>query len=61
MAQNVSPPEDPYHAIAALADSGQAEAAERQARELVARAPEDHDAWRVLGYALLTQIGRAHV
>lgn len=55
MAQNVSPPEDPYHAIAALADSGQAEAAERQARELVARAPEDHDAWRVLGYALLTR------
>ena len=55
MAQNVSPPEDPYHAIAALADSGQVEAAERQARELVARAPEDHDAWRVLGYALLTR------
>ncbi|HNB26215.1 MAG TPA: tetratricopeptide repeat protein [Alphaproteobacteria bacterium] len=53
MAQNVSPPGDPYLAIAALADSGQAEAAERQARELVARAPEDNSAWRVLGYALL--------
>ena len=53
MAQNVSPPEDPYRAIAALADSGQAEAAERQARELVDRAPQDNGAWRVLGYALL--------
>ncbi len=53
MAENTSPPGDPYHAVAALADSGQAEAAERQARELVARTPEDNSAWRVLGYALL--------
>lgn len=43
----------PLAAIAALVDAGRAEEAERQARALLERMPEDGGAWRALGYALL--------
>jgi predicted O-linked N-acetylglucosamine transferase (SPINDLY family) len=49
----VQPPVSPIARITALVDSGRAEEAERQARELLGRAPEDGAAWRTLGYALL--------
>lgn len=55
MTQDESQTKDPTAAIAALADSGRTELAEHQARDLVARRPEDHDAWRVLGYSLLAR------
>lgn len=47
------PAQDEFAAIAALVDSGKLDAAEKQARDLVRRMPEEGAAWRVLGYALL--------
>jgi predicted O-linked N-acetylglucosamine transferase (SPINDLY family) len=52
---NTATAKDDYSVIARLADSGQAVTAEHQAREWVARAPEDAAAWRALGYALLAR------
>ena len=40
-------------AIARLVDSGRAEEAELQARDLIRRHPTDGGAWRILGYTLL--------
>lgn len=42
-------------AIARLVDSGRAEEAEQQAREMTRQNPADGGAWRVLGYTLLTR------
>ncbi len=53
MAQDDSPAKDAAAQIAALVDAGQLDAAERQVRELLARAPEDPAPWCALGYALL--------
>lgn len=58
MEQDIDPPSaSTPSAIARLVDSGRAEEAEQQARDMVRHRPEDGEAWRALGYALL---GRAN-
>ncbi len=49
----IQPPVSPIAGISALVDSGRAEEAERQARDLLRQSPDDGAAWRTLGYALL--------
>jgi predicted O-linked N-acetylglucosamine transferase (SPINDLY family) len=56
MEQDIDPPSaSTPSAIARLVDSGRAEEAEQQARDMTRQSPADGGAWRVLGYTLLSR------
>lgn len=56
MEQDIDPPSSATpSAIARLVDTGRAEEAEQQAREMTRQSPADGGAWRVLGYTLLSR------